>query len=194
MEARRPYDIDSLTDIAFRVFADRGYDGASMDDVAREAGVTKAALYHHVAGKEALLERGLDRALSALAAILREPDSQLGTPLERVRHIVRRVSAITFALLPELTVLFRVQGTSETAVTALRRRREFDRYVTGLIAEAQTEGEVRADIDAGLAARLLFGMTNSVVEWYRADGGLTPEAISSALEALAFEGLLRRSE
>ena len=65
VEVRKPYDIDSLTDVALRVFAERGYDGATMDDVARAAGITKAGIYHHVTGKEALLARGLDRALDA---------------------------------------------------------------------------------------------------------------------------------
>src|SRR5580700_7462250 len=93
--ARKTHDIDSLTDIALAVFARRGFDGASMEDVAREAGVTKAAIYHHVAGKEALLERGLRRALGALFAILDEPGSQDGGATERLHYIVRRVALTT---------------------------------------------------------------------------------------------------
>ena len=66
MEARRPYDIDSVTDVAFHIFAERGYDATSMEDVARAAGITKASIYHHVPSKEALLDAAvrsyLDRA------------------------------------------------------------------------------------------------------------------------------------
>lgn len=110
-QTRKTYDIDSLTDVALGVFARKGFDGASMDDVARAAGITKAAIYHHVAGKEALLERGLRRALSALFAILEERASKEGAAPARLRHIVRRVALTTLALLPELSVLFRVRGT-----------------------------------------------------------------------------------
>ena len=102
VEARKPYDIETLTEIALRVFAARGYDGASMDDVARAAGITKASIYHHVAGKEALLERGLRRALDALFAVLREPEATSGAAIARLRHIVARVAEITLALQPEL--------------------------------------------------------------------------------------------
>ena len=191
MEPRKPYDIDSLTDVALRVFADRGYDGASMDDVARAAGITKASIYHHVSGKEALLERGLGRALDALFAILDEPAARDGRAVDRLRHIVERVAETTLHLLPELTVLFRVHGASKSERNAVDRRRAFDRLVTDIIAQAQREGDVRRDLDPRLVARLIFGMSNSVVEWYRA-GSLSREAIAHAVVALAFDGVTTR--
>jgi AcrR family transcriptional regulator len=191
-EPRKPYDIDSLTDVALRVFAERGYDGASMDDVARAAGITKASIYHHVSGKEALLERGLGRALDALFAILDEPQARDGAAAARLRHIIARVAETTLRLLPELTVLFRVHGSSKSERDAVERRRQFDRVVTGLIREAQQAGDVRADVDARLAARLIFGMSNSVVEWYRPGSALGPESVTKAIAALVFEGLASR--
>ena len=191
MEPRKPYDIDSLTDVALRVFADRGYDGASMDDVARAAGITKASIYHHVSGKEALLERGLGRALDALFAILDEPAARDGAAVGRLRHIVERVADTTLHLLPELTVLFRIHGTSKSERNAVERRRAFDRLVTEIITQAQRDGDVRTDIDPRLTARLIFGMSNSVVEWYRA-GTLTRAAIARAVVAIAFDGIATR--
>jgi len=191
MEPRKPYDIDSLTDVALRVFAERGYDGASMDDVARAAGITKASIYHHVSGKEALLERGLGRALDALFAILDEPGAREGSAGERLRIIIARVAETTLRLLPELTVLFRVHGASRSERNALERRRAFDRHVTAIIAQAQRDGDLRTDLDPRLVARLIFGMSNSVVEWYRS-GSLTHEAIGRAIVAITFEGITRR--
>ncbi|HYW53937.1 MAG TPA: TetR/AcrR family transcriptional regulator [Dongiaceae bacterium] len=191
MEPRKPYDIDSLTDVALRVFAERGYDGASMDDVARAAGITKASIYHHVSGKEALLERGLGRALDALFAIVEEPAARDGPAIGRLRHIVGRVAETTLHLLPELTVLTRVHGTSRSERTAVDRRRAFDRLVTDIIVQAQREGDVRADLDPRLVARLIFGMSNSVVEWYRS-GTLTRDAIAQAVVTIAFEGVTAR--
>jgi AcrR family transcriptional regulator len=191
MEPRKPYDIDSLTDVALRVFAEHGYDGASMDDVARAAGITKASIYHHVSGKEALLERGLGRALDALFAILEEPGAREGAAGARLRYIVERVAETTLHLLPELTVLFRVHGASRSERNALERRRAFDRHVTAIIGQAQRDGDVRTDLEPRLVARLIFGMSNSVVEWYRS-GSLTHDAIARAIIAITFEGITRR--
>ncbi len=186
---RRPYDIDSLTDVALRVFGAKGYDGASMDDVAREAGITKAAIYHHVSGKEALLERGLDRALGALDAIL---SAERGLPgrsaIERLRFLVRSVAETTFRLMPELTVLFRARGNGRAERAAIERRRAFDRAVAAILAEAVADGSVRADLDPRTVTRLIFGMSNSVVEWYR-PGTLAPERLVDTIVALVFDGL-----
>jgi AcrR family transcriptional regulator len=188
-EPRKPYDIDTLTDVALRVFAERGYDGASMDDVARAAGITKASIYHHVSGKEALLERGLGRALDALFAILEEAAAREGRARRRLSYIVRRVAEVTLRLLPELTVLFRIHGSSKTERDAVERRRQFDRLVSELIAEAQRDGDLRDDLDPRLVSRLIFGMSNSVVEWYRSGSALSADAIVNAIETIVSEGI-----
>lgn len=185
---RRPYDLDRLTDVAFAVFAERGYDGASMDDVARAAGISKAAIYHHVASKEALLERGLGRALEALFAILGEPEARTGDPEQRLRHLVRRVAALALDVLPELTVLVRVRGNSIVERDARARRKAFDREVAALVREAQAAGACDPALDPSLVVRLIFGMCNSLVEWYRPGGTLTSQVIVATVERIVFEG------
>ncbi len=186
---RRPYDIERLTDVALIVFAERGFDGASMDDVARAAGITKAAIYHHVSGKEELLERGLRRALEALFAILDEPGSQTGRPIERLHHIVRRVAETAIAVMPELTVLVRVRGNSETERRAIERRRTFDAAVVRIVREAQLAGEFDPSFDAAVIVRLMFGMCNSIVEWYRPHGRYSGADIASVVERTIFGGV-----
>jgi AcrR family transcriptional regulator len=187
-EIRRPYDIDSLTDVAFRLFAQRGFDATSMDEIARAAAITKAGIYHHVPGKEALLARGLDRALNALFAVLEEPQAKSGRARERLAAIVLRVAEVTMRMLPEVSVLFRVRGNSKTEREAMERRRAFDAIVTDLVRQAQRDGEIRSDIDAALVTRLIFGMSNSVVEWYRPSGRQGAHEIARAISALVFEG------
>ncbi len=192
MEGRRkPYDLDRLTDVALGVFAKRGYDGASMDDVARAAGITKAAIYHHARSKEELLARGLRRALEALFAVLAESDASDGRAIERLRFIVRRVATLALYVLPELTVLVRVRGNSVTERDALARRRAFDARIVELVREAQAAGDFDPAFDAAVITKLIFGTCNSVVEWYRPDGALDPDALASTVERLVFDGVAR---
>ena len=84
--------------------------------------------------------------------------------------------------LPYVTLLLRVHGNTEAERWALEQRRDFDKFVAALVAEAAAEGDVRADLDPAVVTRLLFGMINSLVEWYRPDGalgeGLSSRAIS----------------
>jgi AcrR family transcriptional regulator len=186
---RKPYDMDAIVDVAVQVFLRRGYDGASLDQVAAAAGITKASIYYHADGKEALLARGAGRALDALFAVLDEGGSREGREIDRVRHVVRRTVEITVERLPEVALLLRVRGNTATERWILERRRRFDRLVAAIVGEAQLKGEIRSDIDAGLVTRMLFGMLNSITEWYRPGGGLGVESIVAAATRIAFEGL-----
>jgi AcrR family transcriptional regulator len=186
---RRPYNSDAILDVAVRVFLERGYDGASLDDVARAAGITKASVYYHVSSKEELLERGVGRAFDALYAVLQEPAARRGPSLERLRHIMKRTIDITVAMLPEVALLLRVRGNTRAERHVLERRREFDHRVAELFAAAQRAGEVRGDVDARLATRLLFGMLNSITEWYRPGGSLKADDIAECTYRMAFKGL-----
>ncbi len=186
---RKPYNIDALVDIAVRVFLRRGYDGASLDQVAAAAGIAKASIYYHVAGKEALLKLGVGRALAALFAVLDEPGARAGGALARLRHVVRRTVEITIARLPEVALLLRVRGNTATERWVLEQRRRFDRLIAAIVAEAQASGDLRRDIDAALVTRLLFGMLNSLTEWYRPEGGMGAGEIADAAIKIAFEGL-----
>src|SRR5690606_1559926 len=71
--ARRPrgrpgHDRAAVLRTAIDLFIRRGYDATSVSDLAAELGVTKSAVYHHFASKEALLAAALDEALSELGA------------------------------------------------------------------------------------------------------------------------------
>jgi AcrR family transcriptional regulator len=186
---RKPYNLDAIVDVAVQVFLRHGYDGASLDQVAEAAGITKASIYYHAEGKEALLKHGAGRALDALFAVLEEPAAIEGRALDRLKHVVRRTIEITVKRLPEVALLLRVRGNTETERWILDRRRRFDRLVVKIVDEAQAKGELRADIEAGLITRLLFGMLNSITEWYRPGGALSPDDVIAAATRIAFEGL-----
>ncbi len=165
--ARQRYDQESLLAVAAQVFTERGYDGTSMEDLAKVTGITKSSIYHHVQSKEELLGIGLDRALDSLFAVFDEPAATTGKAVDRLRHVVRRTVEVLVAELPYVTLLLRVRGNTATEQRALERRRTFDRAVRALFAEAIADGDLRADLDPALTERLVFGMVNSVVEWYR---------------------------
>jgi hypothetical protein len=90
---------------------------------------------------------------------------------------------------PAVTLLLRVHGNTATEVAALERRRRIDRALAGLVREAVEERGLRGDLDPDVVSRLLFGMVNSLVEWYRPTGPVSGEQLAQSLTALAFEGL-----
>ncbi|WP_283138911.1 TetR/AcrR family transcriptional regulator [Rhizohabitans arisaemae] len=190
---RPGYDRDSLLEVAVGVFNERGYDGTGMEELARRLGISKSAIYHHVSGKDELLELAVNRALDALFAVLDEERERQADATARLEQTVRRSVEVLAGELPYVTLLLRVRGNSAVEQRALARRRQFDHRVAKLVAEAAAEGGVRADIDPGLISRLLFGTVNSLVEWYQPTGALPVPTVADALATLLFDGLRSRS-
>nr|WP_278045272.1 TetR/AcrR family transcriptional regulator [Actinomadura roseirufa] len=186
---RPGYDRESLLRVAVTVFNERGYDGTSMDELSRRLGITKSAIYYHVASKDELLQLAVDRALDGLFAAYDEAAAVEGRAIDRLEHLVRASVTVLVDRLPFVTLLLRVRGNTPVEKRALARRREFDRLVSALVARAEAEGDIRPDIDPAIAGRLLFGLVNSLVEWYSPRGGAGREEIADALCKVAFDGL-----
>lgn len=189
---RPGYNLDGLLAVVVTVFNERGYDGTSMEDLSARLGIGKSSIYHHVGSKEELLGLALDRALDALFAITVEPDVARGRAIGRLEHLVRRAIEVLVAELPYVTLLLRVRGNTPTEQRALARRRDFDRFVSELVATAAAEGDLRSDLDPGLTGRLLFGAVNSLIEWYRPGGGARPGELAEATVRMIFDGLRTR--
>lgn len=178
-----------MLEIAVRAFNEFGYDATSMGTLAERLGLSKSAIYHHFASKEELLDAALDEALSGLEGVLVEPGAVDGSPAERLQHVLRRAVEVLVDRLPYVTLLLRLRGNTEVERAALERRREFDRAVTSLVLEARDAGELRDDIDPRIAERLLFGMINSLVEWYRPEGPEDASRLAQDVLAVAVDGL-----
>ncbi len=188
---RPGHDQRAVLRVAVDLFNRQGYDATSVGDVARELGLTKSAIYHHVPSKEHLLRSAIDEALDALTAALDEVAAADDVdPGERLRAAVRSSVTVLVAHLPAVTLLLRVHGNTPVEQAALARRRTIDQRLADMVRLAVEEGVVRDDLDPLLISRLLFGMVNSLTEWVRTD--LDAEALADDVTALAFDGLARR--
>jgi AcrR family transcriptional regulator len=192
---RPGYDLETVLRIAVEVFNERGYDGASMEDLSKRLGIAKSGIYHHVSGKEELLRMALDRALDGLWEAADRARALDAPAITRLETLVRDAVDVLVTRLPYVTLLLRVRGNTEVERAALERRRAFDALVAGLVEEAERDGDIRADIDPRLTARLLFGTVNSIIEWYRpaspgaASSASSAASLADAVCAIAFDGL-----
>jgi AcrR family transcriptional regulator len=183
-----------VLDAAVAAFIEHGYDATSMGLLSTRLGLSKAAIYHHFPAKVELLRAALDEALDGLEGVLRQDDatrggSSEGTAEQRLAFVMSGAVHVLIDKLPYVTLLLRVRGNSEVERQALTRRRAFDRAVTALVLEARNEGSVRSDIDPSVVTRLIFGMINSIVEWYRPEGPESADQLARDVLAMALEGL-----
>ena len=174
---RRPDDRpQEILDAALKVFAERGYRNTRLEDIGEAAGVTKGAIYHYFANKEALLLRAIEHrreeALGRIGDVLRDTNAPVST---RLRLVVRR----WFGSVPEerlAVVTLLVQGIAHEAPDAFRRwlaggPTSSAKLIASLIREGQARGEFRADADADVAARMLISglLQQTVWQQYATD-------------------------
>jgi AcrR family transcriptional regulator len=185
---RPGHDQKAVLRVAVDLFNRQGYDATSVGDIAREMGLTKSAIYHHVPSKEHLLQSAIDEALDALTAALDDVVATEGLDAEqRLRDAVRSSVTVLVGHLPAVTLLLRVHGNTPVEKAALVRRRAIDERLADMVREAVDQGVLRDDLDPLVISRLLFGTVNSLVEWVRP--GVDAEALADAVAALAFDGL-----
>ncbi|MDR7251274.1 AcrR family transcriptional regulator [Nocardioides sp. BE266] len=188
---RPGHDQRAVLRVAVDLFNRQGYDATSVGDVARELGLTKSAIYHHVPSKEHLLRSAIDEALDALTAALDEVSAATDLDAgQRLRAAVRSSVTVLVEHLPAVTLLLRVHGNTPVEQAALARRRAIDQRLADMVRLAVDDGVVRSDLDPLVISRLLFGMVNSLTEWVRTD--LDAEALADAVTALGFDGLARQ--
>jgi AcrR family transcriptional regulator len=191
---RPGYDLESLLAVAVTVFNERGYDGTSMENLSRRLGIAKSSIYYHVGSKEDLLAMALDRALDGLFSVVAQVQARDEPAIDRLEHLVRGSVGVLADRLPCVTLLLRARGNTATERRALGRRRQFDQIVADLVKEAESDGDIRPDVDPAVTARLLFGMVNSIVEWYRPGRRSVDDGLADAVCAVAFDGLrIRRT-
>lgn len=186
---RPGHDRDAVLRAAIALFIERGYDAVSMADLAAELGITKSALYHHVPAKERLLELALDEALAGLTAVVGAAADAPGSAYARLRGVVEDSVRLLVAHRPAVTLLLRVHGNTAVERAALDRRRWVDDRLAALVRAAVAEGSLRADLDPDVVSRLLFGMVNSLVEWYDAAGSLDVDQLVRTVVAVGLDGL-----
>src|SRR3954468_49805 len=112
---RPGYDQETVLRRAIELFNRQGYEASSIGDLAKELGLTKSAIYHHVPSKEHLLSAALDEALDGLTAAVESAAAAApGTSAYvRLRTVVQESVAILVEHLPAVTLLLRVRGNSE---------------------------------------------------------------------------------
>ena len=183
-----------MLEIIIGVFNDRGYDAASLEIIAKRLGLSKSAVYHHFDSKSAMLDLALERVLGALEAVFASPEASEGPAVGRVDAVVRAAVEVACEQHHALTLLLRLRGNSDVELRAMQRRRDVDAQLRAIFEQSRAEGTLRTEFDPGLAERFTFGLINSIVEWYKPEGNLTPAQIADAVMLLLTGGLTPASE
>jgi TetR/AcrR family transcriptional regulator, cholesterol catabolism regulator len=173
-----------LTREAARLFAERGYHGTSIGDLAKAMGVQKGSLYAHIESKQDLLYEATREGAQAFHAALDAiPDDLRVT--ERIRLALRAHLRVVKEQLDVATVFVRewryLEG--QRAAEFLAERRRYEERFRALFREGRERGELRTDLDDQAAVLLVLSAANWAYTW------LPPDADTDEL-ADRFLGIL----
>lgn len=173
---------------AAALFAERGYSGASMNDVAQACGVSKPALYHYVADKQQLLLEITAGHIDRLAALVAQVGAAHPEPAPRLRALIEAFVEVYAGAQAEHRVLtedVRFLPDAERTRVLDGQRRVVAAF-SGTLAELRPElGRARLDKPVTM---LLFGMMNWMFTWLGPAGALGPGDMATIVADLFFGG------
>lgn len=170
-----------LLSAATKLFARKGFDRTSVQEIVDAAGVTKGAMYHYFGSKEDLLSEIYGRVLRDQLARLEKFAAAEDPVSERLHGAAADVVITTIENLDDSKIFFRsmhqLSAAKRRAVRAERRR--YHERFRGLVTEGQRAGLLRADVPADLVVDYFFGSVHHLGWWYRRNGPLSAEQVAA---------------
>ncbi|MGO4460544.1 TetR/AcrR family transcriptional regulator [Streptomyces sp. M-16] len=180
-----------LLAVATRLFAERGYDRTSVQEIVEAAGVTKGALYHYFGSKDDLLHEVYARMLRLQQQRLDAVAGSDAPVEERLRAAAADVVVTTIENLDDAMIFFRSmhQLSPEKYKQVRAERRRYHERFRALVEEGQRTGVFATATPADLVVDFYFGSVHHLSTWYRTDGPLTPHQVADHLADLLLRSL-----
>ncbi len=195
-DAKKPEDDQKnrhreILETAARVICEKGYEGASIQDIAEACGLTKAGLYHHIRSKEHLLleiqNYGMDVfEEQVLNQVLPIPD-----PLERLRACMEKnILLVTHGWSKEVTIILHEHATltGEARAQINARKKRYVKFLETSFAEAVRNGQIRP-VNPTVAAFAFLGMVLWIYKWFRPDGKIDAPTLVREMQDILFGSL-----
>jgi AcrR family transcriptional regulator len=181
-----------ILEAAAQVFRQKGFHGASMQDIADAVHLQKPSLYHHVSSKQeillALLDRALELLLEQISPITRQAipaDEKLQKMIRAYLRILTGNTDLSAVLLFEHRSLERKQHARHVP-----NRDKFEALWRGVLAEGVTAKQFECE-DPAVTARAILGILNWTITWYHPQGALGIDEIADQYSHLLLHGLLK---
>lgn len=193
-----------LLQIAGDVFKEKGFEAATLNDIAARFGTDRAAIYYYFSGKDELFQEVFQATARKvldenLAEATRISNLEVGAR-EKLRKLIELQITSYEANYPYVYVYIQEDmgkvafQSTPWAKEMVRKTRRFESIVSGVIAAGIEEGEFRADLAVPLVVKTLFGMINWTHRWFKpGDRKYTAQQTIDTFSAIFFDGLGRPS-
>ncbi len=181
-----------ILETAARLICEKGFQGASLRDIATACGLTKAGLYHHCRSKDDLLLEIMSYGMDLFEEQVLDAVMPIEGPVERLRECMRRnVLLVTEDRTKEVTIILHEHATltGEARTRINGRKKRYVRFLETSFAEAIRDGRIRP-VNPRVAAFSFLGQVLWIYKWFRADGAIPATELAAEMEKLFFDGLV----
>jgi len=184
---RRKINRRALMEAASHLFREEGYRATSLERVASELGVTRAALYHWVPSKEALLCEIHEEAMELMLERFHQIDKSALPPAQKLAAALRNHLLVVAHNLDTIAVFFQDEASvpEGPARRIAARKRAYDHSLEALVRAGQGDGSIRPDLNSKVVVETLLGMCNWIYHWYDPDGRVKPDALADQVVEMA---------
>lgn len=174
-EREKDLRLNGIIDAAERIFAAKGFDSATMDEIAREAEFTKRTVYGYFPGKAEIFAAVTSRALGILVGMFKDAVASGENGFERVSGIGRAYISF-FENYPDYFRILSCKADCGTASGTFadevkRLDEEMFGIITGSFEEGRSDGSIRKDLNPRLAALHVVSVSNGLLEMVSRFGG-----------------------
>ena len=180
-----------LIEVATDVFYAKGYDAASLQDIADRLGMLKGSLYYYIQSKEDLLFDVIKAVHEEGLANIESLAAGEGNPLERLRDvIIGHIEHECRNLTKTAVFLHELQALSPARqAEIIGDEHAYRRVFVDLLEAGQQAGLIRAEVNPKLASLSILGSVNWVYRWFRTGGEFTAHQIGEQFADLALRGV-----
>jgi TetR/AcrR family transcriptional regulator, cholesterol catabolism regulator len=156
-----------ILDASAARFETNGFHGTSLQHIADDVGITKAALYHYVSSKEELLFTIHDVFVTSMIESAEAFIAENTDPVERIRFFVQEIFLTVACYRPYVKAFFRDYGVLQGDLqTELRNKRHhYESIVEQAVTDGIEQGKFRSNLDPHEATLFLFGACNWSYQW-----------------------------
>ncbi|MGE0375434.1 MAG: TetR/AcrR family transcriptional regulator [Planctomycetaceae bacterium] len=177
---------------AAKVICEKGFDAASMNDIAAAVNLTKAGLYYYTTGKLDLLYRIVEFAMTLVEEQVVQPCAAIEDPQERLQQMIRNHVILVAEGGGQISILSDevncLPPRERRAI--IERKRQYLDFVRETMRELKAAGHLQ-NLNPDIAALNLFATISGVARWYRQGGKLSPEGVADEVVKFLLGGILQ---
>lgn len=177
---------------AARVFREKGFDAATLNDIAKKLKTDRTSLYYYIGSKEDLLHEMVGQVLDENVAAAEAVLAQAGTPVDKIRALIEHMvlsfdrNPLMYVYVEDLARIARQR--TAWARDVIQKTKRFETIVVEIMEDGRADGTFRSDLPNHISAMALFGMINWTHRWYSPGSAKSAREIAETFTALFLDG------